>query len=477
MTADDNLNDIARDEDGLTASENGLLHGSEELQNPDEDIDPSEEKKYARDFSIFRLSLFKDSFHLEKGVLQEQEVRYASIARQDTTFSLTPAIWKSQDKLDALVKLVVDSCFDQDSSHARLVVILPEEWGIIREVQAPDAASEEIRRTHITWATDLTGWEDDEKAHYNYLPLGDNTYRVIAVRDSLILLCQTFAEALGLKLMQVSLSSASETNILDDEPTKISPVEEETGDDLDFMPFEKKSRAVLIIPLIVVILAAAGYYLFGIQKIHQRFIAKSPVADVKEMPSQTAPETVKSADETTAEPHIQSAKTPPPPAGQESKPAQTAQIEPFSKVFNIFHRNVNVYHLSFTGDLIRSSFAASGSRKIDMVQQKLNESGIIHRLNKESSKESGNEYSAIITCRFRAGQIDSYTLKSTPQIKNILRAAGYDPSKTNKNYDIFTGSSAKISAILGVLDKNEILIYKIRVSQTAPNQYVLTLEY
>ena len=94
---------------------------SPELESDSDYSDESDDeagKEFAADFSILRLIFTKESFSLEKGVLEGQQINYSEIHSFDLPFILTAAIWKSEEAVERLRNIVHLECasfFPQES--------------------------------------------------------------------------------------------------------------------------------------------------------------------------------------------------------------------------------------------------------------------------------------------------------------------------------------------------------------------------
>jgi len=437
--------------------------------------------KYSGSFSILRLFINKDSFKLEKGVLDGQQFKFEETVKADLPFALSPAIWKSGEAVEKLIQFFRSEIQAQLTGESRLAVVFPSDWGLIREVEVPESVSEEVRTSHISWALHLTAWEDGETARYNYTHLGGGIYRVAALRESLILFAEAIAEALDIRLMQLSLSDSINLNLYTEAEKPA-----ETAVEAVESPYEKKSLAPIIIPLIFVFLLVAGYYLIGVKKVQQRFFAAS-----KPVTADTIAEALK---ETTAAPDTAAliAESKPQPAAADTvkkapavkaKPPAPAppqapeQKRPFFDAFEQLRQSGNIYYLSYTGSEIKCEFSVDSKAKIDGAVSALNTSGLAAGLKSEQTSLERGKYNAILSGAISENLMNKYTHPTTKQVKAVLNQAGFKTEAENNRYDVFTGSIKTMGNILKIIDDNKILIYRIRISVISEGSYTLTLEY
>lgn len=453
--------------------------GSDKFSSPEleSDSDYAEEsddeagKEFAADFSILRLIFTKESFSLEKGVLEGQQLNYTEIHSYNLPFTLTAAIWKSEESVERLKNIVHLECASFFPPEMRLSIILPAEWGVIRKIEVPDNIPNEIQSEHIAWSLKLSIWEDNEAPRFNYFRSGEDTYTVACIRESLTEFGKSLADSLEAKLMQISLSELPDLNLL------LPPHDEANNE--DFVVGERKSKAVLVIPIIFVLVLILGYYLIGVKKIFQP--SSAPVEMVTQDILPAAEEPVKGEVAPQSPPVVEESQAAvtepaPPPQQPQSVPASSGQT-PFTDVFRLFHKNTDIYHLSFTGDIVRCRISSSAKNKYDVLAEKLSSSGLTSGTRKQYSTTEDGKFATIITSTIIDGHISAYLHPEAKTVKNLLKKSGYKTDPRNSKYDIFNGSSQTVSSILKLIDKNRILLYRIRISQVAPDQYVLTLEY
>ena len=446
---------------------------SPELESDSDYSDESDDeagKEFAADFSILRLIFTKESFSLEKGVLEGQQINYSEIHSFDLPFILTAAIWKSEEAVERLRNIVHLECASFFPPEMRLSLIIPAEWGVIRKIEVPDQIPNEIKSEHIAWSLKLSIWEDNEAPRFNYFRSDEDTYTVACIRESLAEFGESLADSLEAKLMQISLSDLPDLNLL------LPPQDEEIDD--DFVVGERKSKAVIVIPIIFVLVLVLGYYLIGVKKIFQPSSAPVEMAVQDSIPAAEEPvkEEIAPQSPPVEEPQAAVTKPAPPQQQPQSVPVSGGQI-PFTDVFNLFHNSADIYHLSFTGDLVRCRISSSAKNKYDVLTQKLSSSGLTSGTKKQYSSTEDSKYFTIITSTIIDGHISGYLHPEAKTVKNLLNKSGFKTDPRNSKYDIFNGSSKTVSSILKLIDKNRILLFRIRISQVAPDQYVLTLEY
>jgi len=462
-------------EDGETAAP---LNG----QTDTDDTASAMKDRYSGSFSILRLFINKDSFLLQKGALEGQQFQYTDAVKCDLPNPISPAVWKSDDSVAELIGFIKEKIREQLSGESRFIIVFPSHWGIIREVEVPKSVPEEMRQSHISWALHLTGWEDGESARYNYTHIGSGIYKVAALRESLVLFAQAIADELDIRLVQLSLSDSINLNLITDEEktpeTAVEPVES---------PYEKKSKAPIIIPIIFLILAASGYYLIGVKKLHRQFFPpqKTITADTltAAVPDSVPADTAKAIAEVKPEPvKIDTVKNIPPPPPVKEKPASPAPIisaekRAFTDVFNELHKQGAIYYLSFTGSDIKCEFSAASKAKIDGVVSQLQSSGLAAGLKTDKVNTEQGTVSAFISGMIDDKLMSKYTHPTPEQVKTILNKAGYKTDAGNPRYDVFTGGAKNIGSILQTIDDNKVLIYRIRITSIAEGGYALTLEY
>ncbi len=436
--------------------------------------------KYESDFSLFKLTFSEDSVRLDKGVLEGQQIKYTEAITSSLPFKLTAMVWKSKEQLDELYESLKANLSGAVPQGARLAIEFPSQWGIVRTVEVPLSVSADVRDSHIRWSLQTVGWEDEEAPRYNYLHQGDGVYILAAVRESLVVFAQTIAEKLSAKLVQLSLSGQPDLNlIIREEGGSTEPISSEFAG-------ERKFRAPIVIPLIFVLVAALGYYLIGVKKLHLRLTGgtEEAVVAMKEQPTEDVVEPMveKPVDEAAAEGDVsveKPVKVTPEIAKSSAEPEgeAMADIQLFSSLYMALHKRVNIYHLSFTGSEVRGKITTSSRRKIDTVIKSLDDSGLVKGTRSMNIVREGGMYSAVIVSHFLDRYIDQYSHPQSSMVKSIIASAGYKVSGDNIKYDNFTGSSEEISSILQLIDRKRILIYRIRISQISPDNYVLTLEY
>ena len=429
------------------------------------------EKDFAGDFSILRLIFTTESFSLQKGVLEGQQLEFSEIHSFNLPFTLTAATWKSPDAVEKLIGIVQLECAAYFPPEMRLSINLPSDWGVTRNIDIPGDVPEDTKTDHISWSLKISIWEDDEPARFNYFRSNDETYTVACIRESLVKFGESLAESLGSKLMQISLSEYPDLNLL-------LPPQEESLDE-DFIVGERKSKAAFVIPVIFILVIAAGYYFVGVKKVHQRFFAASEPAVQDTIPAVEEP--VSEVTET----QVPGAASTQPVV--ESKPVDTVkrtqtapaagQQMPFTSLFTVFHNNTDIYHLSFTGETVRGKISSSAANKADIVANKLSSSGIVRNPKKQYSGVEDGKYMAILTASIHDRHLNGYTHPDGSTVKNLLNKSGFKTDPRNRKYDNFNGSSRTITSILKLIDSNNILLYRIRISQVTPDNYVLTLEY
>ncbi|MBC8277840.1 MAG: hypothetical protein H8E46_06385, partial [FCB group bacterium] len=329
----------------------------------------------------------------------------------------------------------------------------------------------DVKSEHIAWSLKLSIWEDHETPRFNYYRSDDDTYTVACIRESLAEFGESLADSLEAKLMQISLAELPDLNLL------LPPHDEDV--DEDFVVGERKSKAALIIPVIFILVLAMGYYLIGVKKIFQRSSAPVEMAVQDSIPAVEEPSAEEIEQQTPpVEEEPQVADTKPAPASQQPKAVTAASGQaPFTGIFSIFHNSADIYHLSFTGETIRCKISSSARNKADVVTGMLSSSGLTAGIKKQFSSAEDGKHIAIITASILDRHINGFLHPEVQAVKNILNKSGFKTDSRNRKYDIFNGSSQTVSSILKLIDKNRILLYRIRISQVDPDQYVLTLEY
>lgn len=514
-------NTCVKNEDDITGAN---TDGNSEITTPvDSSIAPPEKNNPSvqdgssknLDFTVKRLIFSKQGILLENGILEDNEMLYTKVYQAELPSPFSAAIWKSPQALKEILEFIHKETAEYFTQNQLLTIILPEEWATIREVFIPDNLPEEVKENHIHWTFAVTGWEDGEYPRYGYEPVGEGSFHVVYLRESYFKFSESVAKTLGAKLVQLSISALPDLNLLLTE----SPEKN------NLISYKRKSSFASILLLMFIISSAAAsyyfftksnppvYYYFNFSK-NQRIVSApkevpSVPTVIKEKTAETdsiksavpvdsiapslvdtssksekPPSPIDSLKKTEITPAEKKAATPPSPVvakKTEPKPpaVKTSLVStqtPLSNLFMLLHKNVDIYYMSFTGETIRCKFS-SVSDKANSVLQEMKSTGTLKSADIQSSGVENGKNNAIITAAFLDKIIAAYSFPEISVIKNALKEAGFKPNAQNFKYDTFEGSSERITSILKVIDNNHILLYRIRITQTAPNNYVITLEY
>ena len=442
--------------------------------------DDSEDQQEAQasvteeEFILLRLTFDEENFVLEEGVLRQGDMNYTQLTQGKLPFKFTPAIISDEETISATIAHIKQTVEDWVHQDVRIAIVLPTEWGVIKDVTASkDMPADELNR-HIAWSAIFSAWEDDEAMRFNYNFVNNNTAMVVGVRQRVFDFAHKLVSELSGKLVELVLKDAPDVNLVKAiEPTPPKPQPE--TEDIKFTTPKKPKLALILIP-IVILICAAGYYLIGIKKID---LGQQISSLLRKEKSITQEEQIPSTDTTQIAQEINAvedstALTDTTYTQQPDTSAAQAQAlpGPYDGLFTLIHKKANIEYLSITEGVVRCELTASSNTTLDNIVAELNRSQFAASAKITDRGTSAGKHSGIIEARLNDNILKTFLHPDRTHVQNLLKSKGYKLVD-----DIYTGNLDQISAMLKFIDQNRILFYRISILNLSQNRYKLKLEY
>ena len=413
------------------------------------------------EFTLLRLTFDQHSFILEEGVLQEGNIRFAQLTAGDLSRDFNPALLNSEDETAELIDEIYQAVKDWVHEGVRIAIVFPNNWGVVREIAASKNLPDAELLAHLAWSLQFSGWEDKEKARFNFKFITNDRVLAAAVRNRVFQFAESIAQSLFGKLIQLSLNEVSGINI----SLEVQPEAEDT--EFQFIK-ESKSKALYLIPFLIIIIAGIGYYLFGIKKVD----IAGGLSFFDKGERQISPETT---DSSAADAIVQAADSSV-TAGRESIAAAdtTPMVEevPFSGILSILKDESRISYLSITEGSIRCELSVSSFAKLDNIVNVINRSRFAGSAEIIQKKVIGNKHNGIIVAHISNVILDSFRHPDAASVESLFRSKGLS-LKDN----IFIGGLDEINSILSLIDVNQILFYRISLVGFGADKYKLKMEY
>ncbi|NQS97938.1 MAG: hypothetical protein HQ591_05750 [candidate division Zixibacteria bacterium] len=438
-----------------------------------EDETDLQEPVTEEEFILLRLTFDQHNFILEKGALQEGDIRYSQLAAGDLSRDFTPALLNNEDETAGFIDEINQAVKEWTHEDIRIAIVLPDNWGFVKEITASKNLPEDELIAHIAWSLQLSGWEDKEKARFNFKFLTDDNVLVAAVRERVFKFAESIAQSLSGKLVQLSLKDVSQINLIPEVQPEIEDVE---------FPFQKEGRpkALLLIPFLIIIIAGIAYYLFGIKKIDIAgglpFLDKGKRQISQDIADSSAAEAIVQAVDSSItsgqESFAAADSTSIPPA--QSDDVYKARIEggPFSGLLSILNEKSKISYLSITEGTVRCELSASSFTKLNNAVNEINRSRFAGSAEIIQKEVVGNRYNGIIVAQIANETLDAFRHPDETSVLSLFVNEGFSFED-----NILIGDMEEITSALSLIDNNRILFYRISLVGFGSNKYKLKMEY
>jgi hypothetical protein len=425
--------------------------------------------------NLYRLRLGGEKFELEKGDLREGRTIFTSVTQGQLPFQFKPFIIVSKEAVEQLHQFLKSSLLNWIQPENRLVLVIPENWGLTFKLPHPGKIDEEELAQHLHWVTALNGWEDDEAVIMNYQALDNELIMISALRERICNYLTTLSEGLSFQLAEVALDNNLHLNLIASEgmilsgakkaipstpvPDKIKdiplpettipaevavtelvaevqPVEEaEPAIEEDFFK-PKKIPLFIALPLIIAVFAG-GYFVVG--RIFKN--VRSPSSHTVKLK-------------------------------KEILPVKTDSVALKSNVVSKTEDRGEIRFFSVNETAVKCEIALASREGLNGIEAKLRELNVVDSVRAIKSTQAGNSSITLINIDLVKEVREWYQQPIDDRILKIMQERGFVLSNS-----VLSGSIEDIDRFVSFIDENGLLFYRLVISERKPEIYYLSLDY